>query len=99
MLPYFLADELLTRQPGVPRGAYPLTKVSFMLSLALAIALNPRKLFFLILIAPIFTAYFALYGSFSGLLYRHTGTPLPGAIANAAIFSWTTAAIFPQVEQ
>ncbi len=99
MLPYFLADELLTRQPGVPKGAYPLTKVSFMLSLALAIALNPRKLFFLILIAPIFTAYFALYGSFSGLLYRHTGTPLPGAIANAAIFSWTTAAIFPQVEQ
>jgi pimeloyl-ACP methyl ester carboxylesterase len=99
MLPYFLADELLTRSPAAPRHAYPMTKASFILSLALAIALNPRKLFFLILIAPVFVAYFALYGTFSGLVYQRTGTPLAGALANTTIFAWTTAAIFPMIEQ
>ncbi|MCU0491907.1 MAG: lysophospholipase [Chloroflexaceae bacterium] len=96
MLPYFLADEWLTRRAGGLRGAYAITKVIFMFSLALAIALNPR-LFFLVLIAPLFLIYFSIYGLFSGVLTRRSGTPLVGALANAAIFAWIVAAIFPLI--
>lgn len=96
MLPFFLADEALTRLPGHPRGAYAITKICFMLSLVLAIVIDQR-LFFLTLIAPLFVAYFAVYGWFSGLIYRRTGTLLPGALANAVIFAWSVAAVFPLV--
>lgn len=96
MLPYFLADERLTRAPDAPRGAYAITKVCFMLALALAIALDPR-LAFLTIIAPLFLLYFVIYGLFSGLVFRRTGTPVIGALANAAIFAWSVAAVFPLV--
>lgn len=96
MLPYFLADEWLTRGPGAPRVGYVITKGCFILSLVLALALNPR-LFFLVIIAPLFIAYFLIYGLFSGRTYRRTGTPLVGALANAVICAWIVAAVFPLV--
>lgn len=99
MLPYFLADELLTRHPHAPRGAYALTKIGFVGSLGLAIALNPYQLFFLILAAPVFLSFFVMYGTCSGIVYRRSGTPLPGAVANAAIFALSIGTTFPLVER
>lgn len=96
MLPYFLADEWLTRRSQHPRGAYAITKAAFMVSLFLAILLNQR-LFFLVLIAPLFVAYFVIYGLFSGQIYRRTGTAMIGAVANSVIFAWSVAAVFPLV--
>lgn len=96
MLPFFVFDEWLARMPGAPRGAYAITKICFMLSLVLAIAVN-QNLFFLALIAPVFVLYFLIFGTWSGLLYRHTGTRLAGALANAVIFAWSATAIFPLV--
>ncbi|MBC8162325.1 MAG: alpha/beta hydrolase, partial [Roseiflexaceae bacterium] len=96
MLPYFLADEWLTRRAAGPRWAYPITKVLFVVAMALAITLDTR-LFFLVLVAPVFVLYFVLYGLFSRWLFRATGSTLPGALANAAIFAWFVAAVFPLV--
>jgi len=45
-LPYFIADEWLTRGASAPRGSYLVTKICFLLSLALAVVLNMQKLFF-----------------------------------------------------
>jgi pimeloyl-ACP methyl ester carboxylesterase len=98
LLPYFIADELLTHHPMAPRGAYALTKTSFLGSLALLIALNPYRFFFLVLAAPVFLGYFGLYGTFSGMVYRRYGSPLPAAVANAAIFATSFGAAFPLVE-
>lgn len=97
MLVYFLADEALTRSMPRPRGAYALTKLLFIISLVLAIALNPNQLFFLVLIAPLFVVYFIVYGIFSGQVYRRTGTIIAGALTNAVIFAWIVAAAFPLV--
>lgn len=97
LLPYMLADELLARWPGAPPGAYAITRVCFLGSLALAIALNPGELFFLILIAPLLVAYFVVYGLLSGIVYRRSGTVLCGALANGAIFAWIIATTFPLV--
>ncbi len=98
LLPYFIADELLTHHPAAPRGAYALTKTSFLGSLALLIALNPYRFFFLVLASPVFLGYFGLYGTFSGFVYRRCGSPLPAAVANAAIFATSFGAAFPLVE-
>jgi pimeloyl-ACP methyl ester carboxylesterase len=92
---YFVADEWLTR--GGVRGAYACTKVCFLLSLVLAIALNPARLFFLVIIVPMILAFFIVFGLFSAWVYRRTGEPLVGGLANAVVFAWAIAVSFPVV--
>lgn len=94
-LPYFLADEWLTRGAQAPRGAYPLSKLCFALSLAIAVALDFERLFFLIMIIPLILVFFLLYGLFSRWAYRATGQPLVAGLANALAFAWAIAVTFP----
>lgn len=96
-LPYFMADEWLTRGSDSRRGAYALTKFCFLLSLALAVALNPMKLFFLIIIVPAILLLFLAFGLISRWSYQATHHPLPGAIANAAVFAWAIGVTFPMI--
>lgn len=96
-LPYFIADEWTTRGQNVRRGAYALTKLCFLLSLALAVVLNPTKLFFLAIIVPAILLLFLAFGLISRWAYAATRHPLPGAIANAAVFAWAIAVTFPMI--
>jgi Serine aminopeptidase, S33 len=96
-LPYFIADEWLTRGAHARRGAYALTKFCFLLSLAVAVALNPMKLFFLVIIVPAILLLFLAFGLISRWSYRATHHPLPGALANAAVFAWAIAVTFPMI--
>jgi hypothetical protein len=96
-LPYFIADEWLTRGAQARPGAYALTKICFLLSLATAVALNPMKLFFLIIIVPAILLLFLAFGLISRWSYRATHHPLPGALANAAVFAWAIAVTFPMI--
>ncbi len=96
-LPYFLADEWLTRDTGAPRGAYVVSKLCFLLSLVLAIALNPQRLFFLAIIVPAILLLFVIYGLFSRWAGRRTGRPAVAATANALAFGCFIAVTFPLV--
>ena len=92
---YFLADEWLTRGPGAARGAYAASKLAFLVSLAIAVALDFERLFFLILIIPVIVPFFVVYGLFSAWTYRGTGNPLVAGIANAVAFAWAIGVTFP----
>jgi hypothetical protein len=96
-LPYFAADEWLTRGAASPLGGYALTKLCFLASLALAIALDLERLFFLIIIVPAILLLFLVYGLLAGWAYQRTGHPLVGGIANALVFAWAIAVTFPVV--
>jgi hypothetical protein len=96
-IPYFVADEWLTRGERSPRGAYAATKLLFLASLALAVALNLEKLFFLAIIVPAILLFFAVYGLFSHWAWLRTRHPLVGALANAVAFAMAVAAVFPVV--
>lgn len=96
-LPYFIADEWLTRGAQARRGAYALTKSGFLLSLAIAVALNPMKLFFLAIIVPAILLLFLAFGLIGRWSYLATHHPLPGAVANAAVFAWAIAVTFPMI--
>lgn len=95
-VPYFIADEVLTAQAN-RTGGYALTKLCFLVSLALAILLNPMKLFFLAIIVPAVLVLFLIFGTISRVSLRATGHPLPGAIGNAALFAWAIGVTFPMV--
>lgn len=94
-LPYFLADEWLTRGAGGSRWAYLASKLALLLSLAAAVALNPGKLFFLVIIVPAIVVLFLIYGLIGTWAYRSTGHPAVGAVANAVAFAWLLGVTFP----
>jgi dienelactone hydrolase len=92
---WFTTDEWLTRGANAVPGAYPLTKALFLLSLLLAVALNLRDLFFLVIIVPAVLILFIVFGLFSRWVYRRTGHPLVAALANALAFAVAITASFP----
>jgi pimeloyl-ACP methyl ester carboxylesterase len=94
-LPYFAADEWMTRGQAAARGAYAASKLAFLASLSIAIGLDFERLFFLVIIVPVIVLFFAVYGLFSRWAYRATGHPLVDAIANAIAFAWAIGVTFP----
>lgn len=94
---FCLGDEWLTRGAGGARGAYPASKLAFILSLAIAIALDFERLFFLIIIVPVIVMFFIVFGAFSRWSYRATRHPLPAAIATAIAFAWAIGVTFPMI--
>lgn len=94
-IPYFVADEWLTRGADARRGAYATTKLLFLLSLGVAVALDFEGLFFLILIVPVILAFFFVHGLFSRWVYRATGSPVVAGLGNAVAFAWALAVTFP----
>ncbi len=94
---YFLSDEWLTRGAGAARGAYPASKIAFLVSLAIAVGLDFERLFFLILIVPIIGLFFIVYGLFSRWAYRSAGHPFVAGAANAIAAAWAIGAVFPLV--
>ena len=97
-LPWFLADEWAVRGPHAARLAAPATKLAFLVSLLLAVALDPRRLFFLVIIVPVMLLFLTVYGLVGRWSWRATGTPLPAAIGHALALAWALAATFPLVE-
>jgi len=95
---FFLADEWLTRGMGAARGAYAVSKILFVVSLAAAVALDPYRMFFLIIIVPVIVPFLVVFGLWSGWIYRRTGHPLIAGIANALIFAWAIGTTFPLVQ-
>jgi dienelactone hydrolase len=94
-LPFFLADEWATRGAGAARFGYAAAKLAFVLSLALAVALNLERLFFLVIIVPVIGAFFLVYGLFSRWAWQATGHPAAAALANAVAFAWALGVTFP----
>lgn len=96
-LVYFLSDEWLTRGENAAPGAYAVSKISFLVSLAIAVALDPDHLFFLVLIVPVMVPFFVVYGLFSKWIYATTRYPLLAGVAAAVAFAWAIGVTFPLV--
>lgn len=97
-LTYFLADEWLANGERRARGGQLFTRLCFLLSLGIAVALSFEDLFFLLIIAAVIVIYFLVYGLFSRWVYARTGHPAVGAIANAVTFAWALGAVFPLLQ-
>jgi pimeloyl-ACP methyl ester carboxylesterase len=94
-LAYFLSDEWLTRGARAARGAYLASKLAFVVSVGLAVALDVERLFFLIIIVPVIVLFFLVYGMFSRWAYASTGHPFVAGFANAVAFAWAIGVTFP----
>jgi len=96
-LPFFAALEWVTRGATSPRWGYAATQLAFLVSLAIAIALDFERLFFLIIIVPAIVVFFVMTSLYSRWSWRQTGHPLVAAIANALLFALAIGVTFPLV--
>ena len=94
VLPYALAEARLT---GARGGRLALARLCLLLSFVAAIALNPPRLFFLVIILPVMALFLGLYGLFAVWVTQRTGRPWIGALATSVAFAWSIAATFPIV--
>jgi dienelactone hydrolase len=94
-LAFFLSTEWLTRGEGAARGGYVAAKLAFIVSLAIAVALDFERLFFLIIIVPLIVVFFVIYGLVSDWVYSRTRHPLVAGIATAIAFAWAIGVTFP----
>jgi len=92
---YFLTDEWMAHGRTTARGGHLFTRLCFLMSLGIAVALSFEDLFFLLIIAAVIVIYFLVYGLFSRWVYAATGHPAVGAVANAVSFAWALGAVFP----
>lgn len=95
---YFLADEWMTRGQGAARGGYAFSKFCFVASLGIAVALNPGRLFFLIIIAIVIVILLTVYGLVGRWVYARTRDPRAGALGAAFGLAWAIAVCFPVVD-
>lgn len=94
-LSFFLAVEWMTRGPGAGRGGYPAALAALVVSLAIAVALDLERLFFLLIIVPVIVLLLVLFGLISSWVNTRTRHPAVGALGNAAVFAWAIAVTFP----
>lgn len=92
-LVYFGAELIWAGQHGTPRAARLVSRIGFLLSLGIAVAMSFAELFFLLLIAMIVLLVFVIYGLFDWWTRR--AGPWPGALASALVFAWGVSVTFP----
>jgi dienelactone hydrolase len=94
----FTAEESFARGSEPPRFAYTICKIAFVVSLALAIVLNPARLFFLAIIVPVVTLLFVLFGLVNRWAFARTRNAMVGALGTAFALAWAISVTFPLVD-
>ncbi|MCC6000201.1 MAG: alpha/beta hydrolase [Pararhodobacter sp.] len=94
-VPFMLADALLTEGGRAGLWRVIAVRTALLLSLALAVALNFERLFFLVIILPVIVLFFLLFGTMGGWVGRRTGLPAAGGIGLGVVLGWALGVTFP----
>ncbi len=90
MLPFFLVDAALGRRGWGQLG----TRLAFVAALLLGTVLRPDS-GFVLLILPLFLAFFGLLALIGGRITRRTAQPLIAALVGALLFAWMLGIALP----
>jgi hypothetical protein len=94
-VPFMLADAVLTEGGRAGLWRVLVVRIALLLSLALAVALNFERLFFLVIILPVIVLFFLLFGTMGGWVGRRTALPAAGGIGLGVVLGWALGVTFP----
>lgn len=94
-LPFMLADSLATEAGRAPHWRAFAAHGAFILSLGAAVALDFKRLFFLLIIIPLIVLFFVIFGLMGGWAGRRTGSPSAVGIGLGLLLAWTIGVTFP----
>lgn len=93
-VPFMLADALIS---GAGHGTWPrriLVRLGFLASLGIAIALDPERLFFLVMIAPVILLFYVVHGLMGRWVARRSGAAAAG-LGLGLVLAWALGVSFP----
>jgi hypothetical protein len=94
-VPYMMGDALLAEGGRAPVWRVLVLRTGFLVSLALAVALDFERLFFLLIILPVVLLFFLLFGMIGGWAGRQTGHPAAAGIGLGLVLAWSLGVTFP----
>lgn len=97
-VPFMLGDALLTGGGTGRLWRVLVARGAFLMSLALAVALDLSGLFFLIVILPVIVLFFMLFGTMAGWVGRRTGLPAAAGIGLGLVLAWALGVTFPMFD-
>jgi pimeloyl-ACP methyl ester carboxylesterase len=94
-LPYMLADSLITEGGRAALWRVLAARGIFIASLGAAVALDFKRLFFLLIIIPVIVVFFTIFGVMGGWVGRKTGSPCAVGIGLGLLLAWALGVSFP----
>jgi Serine aminopeptidase, S33 len=94
-IPYMMADSLATDNGRASIYRVFLARGAFLASLGAAVALDFKRLFFLVIIIPVIVLFFIIFGLMGGWVGRRTMSPAAVGIGLGAILAWSLGVTFP----
>ena len=90
-----LADSLATDNGRASIYRVFLARGAFLASLGAAVALDFKRLFFLVIIIPVIVLFFIIFGLMGGWVGRRTMSPAAVGIGLGLILAWSLGVAFP----
>lgn len=97
-VPFMLADAVLTEAGHAPFWRRLAARLLIFASLAIAVSLDFKRLFFLIIALPVILGFFLIFGLMGRWVGRRTGTPMAPGIALGLILAWSLGVTFPMFQ-
>ena len=94
-VPYMLADSIANQGGHAALWRTLWIRAAFLASLGGAVALDVRRLFFLLIIIPVIVLFFIVFGVIGGCVGRRTGSPLAEGIGLGLILAWALGVTCP----
>ncbi len=94
-VPFMLADSVMTEGGRASLWRVLLARAAFLASLGAAVALDFKRLFFLLIIIPVIVAFFTIFGMLGGWVGRRTRSPSAVGIALGIVLAWALGVTFP----
>jgi hypothetical protein len=94
-VPAMLADSIINQGGHAALWRTLWMRASFLASLGGAVALDFRRLFFLLIIIPVIVLFFTVFGLIGGCVGRRTGSPMAAGVGLGLILAWSLGVSFP----
>jgi len=94
-LPHMLGDSAVTEGGRARLWRVFAARGAFIASLGAAVAFDPERLFFLLIIIPVIVLFFTIFGLIGGWVGRRTGSPSAVGIALGVLLAWAIGVSFP----
>ncbi|NPV24729.1 serine aminopeptidase domain-containing protein [Bradyrhizobium aeschynomenes] len=94
-VPYMLADSIANQGGHAALWRTAWIHAAFLASLGGAVALDFKRLFFLLIIIPVIVLFFIVFGLIGGSVGRRTCSPLAEGIGLGLILAWSLGVSFP----
>jgi hypothetical protein len=94
-LSYMLSDSLVTEGSRASFVRTIFARFAFLSSLGIAVALDFKRLFFLLIIIPVIVLFFIIFGLIGGWVGRRTQSPATVGIALGVTLAWAIGVTFP----